>query len=139
MSLYGRLDCAVVSRWDVIKFSSWKYHQYYNNKNPIPSQMFYLPVWTKFVGLPIIERSIRLLRLWCRRRVGLCGWWKQHENHCTQISPVVAIFWKGTVFINNNCNLMMCMKMSQKHYAFNVYEIPNLTFELSHLVYLTFY
>lgn len=57
-----------------------------------PHCIQFLPVWTKFVGLPIIERSIRI-RWWrrCLRRVGLCGWWKQHENHCTQISPVFAI------------------------------------------------
>lgn len=51
----------------------------------------FLPVCTKFVGCPIIDRSI-LMRWWrWRRRVGLCGWWKQHVNHCTQISPVLAI------------------------------------------------
>lgn len=48
------------------------------------------PVCTKLVGLPIMDRSI-LNRWWWRLRRGLCGWWKQHENHCNQISPVLAI------------------------------------------------
>lgn len=48
------------------------------------------PVCTKFVGFPIMDRSIRS-RWWCLRRLGLCGCWKQHENHCSQISPVLAI------------------------------------------------
>lgn len=49
-----------------------------------------IPVWTKFVGFPIIDRSIRM-RWWRWRLRGLCGWWKQHENHWTHISPVLAI------------------------------------------------
>lgn len=48
------------------------------------------PVCTKLVGFPIMDRSIRS-RWWWRLRRGLCGWWKQHENHCSQISPVLAI------------------------------------------------
>lgn len=51
------------------------------------------PVWTKFVGLPIIDRSIFSLWWWRRTggRWGLCGEWKQHENHCIQMSPTVVI------------------------------------------------
>lgn len=49
-------------------------------------------VWTKLVGWPIIERSMRSL-WWWRRRDGLCCGWKQQENHCSHMSPVLAIFW----------------------------------------------
>lgn len=50
----------------------------------------FLPVWTKFVGLPIMERSIR--KRWWRRRVGLGCCWMQQENSWIMISPVPAIF-----------------------------------------------
>lgn len=50
------------------------------------------PVCTKFVGLPIIDRSMRRRWWGARRREGDRCCWKQQENHCSQISPVDAIF-----------------------------------------------
>lgn len=70
----------------------------------------FLPVCTKLVGLPIIDRSIRN-RWWCGlRRPGLCGWWKQHVNHWTQMSPVLAI---SLFFIQS----YRCSGISYREYA----------------------
>lgn len=49
------------------------------------------PVWTKFVGFPIIDRSILNL-WWWRLLVGLGCCWMQQENSWIIISPVLAIF-----------------------------------------------
>lgn len=74
----------------------------------ISVRLFDLPVCTKLVGFPIIDRSI--LNRWWRRLPGLCCCWKQQENHWIHTSPVEAIFLLA-LFLTNDGILMTLFKL----------------------------